>query len=548
MEPTCGEVPFDTHAIDMPLSAVANPVVNPNRAGAALSLIAALAIALPFLACFTRPPSTNFWPLAASWLCTAVLLLVSAARGLSGPSWSVLHLARLTAAGLFAAALVSSCIGLTQYFGLRGALLPWVYDAPVGQAMGNLRQRNQQATLLSIGVWALVWWVARRRTGPLFAAPVAGNGLAFERWRTVASWAAMALLAIGSAATASRTGLIQWLLMLALAFLWRKRMAAGAGRLLVGGLGVYAVASWALPALLWQGLGVRGSGVFERVTASYGCGSRRVLWSNVLDLIALRPWAGWGWGELDYAHYVTLFPGERFCTLLDNAHNLPLHLAVELGVPVALLLCGGAALLTLHARPWAETQAPRQLAWGVLLPIGLHSLLEFPLWYGPFQLAALAALTLLAGRHCVQYFKRKWPFAQFVKALIAIFLIVIVALLGVQYSALSQLYLPVASRSQTLTVQADGRLAQAPLWSDAARFARLTTMKVNADNAVEVYALALDLLHYSPEPRVIERLIDSAKLLGQKSEANFHQARYAAAYPADYAKWLSVAKASAAAD
>ena len=116
-----------------------------------------------------------------------------------------------------------------------------------------------------------------------------------------------------------------------------------------------------------------------------------------------------------------------------------------------------------------------------------------------------------------------------------------------QYSALSQLYLPVASRSQALTVQADGRLAQAPMWPDAARFARLTTMKVNAGNAAEAHALALDLLHYSPEPRVIERLIDSAELLGRTSEAQFHRDRYAAAYPADYAKWLRGAKAPAAA-
>jgi O-antigen ligase len=283
------------------------------------------------------------------------------------------------------------------------------------------------------------------------------------------------------------------------------------------------------------------------MAASYGCGSRRLLWSNVLDLIALRPWLGWGWGELDYAHYVTLFPGGRFCTLVDNAHNLPLQLAVELGLPAALLLCGGAALIAWRARPWAEAQAPRQLAWGVLLPIGLHSLLEFPLWYGPFQLAALGALALLAGGFCDPYFKQKWPLAHYAQALAAIVLIVCIALLGVQYSALSQLYLPVASRSQALTVQADGRLAQAPLWPDAARFARLTTMKVNAGNAAEAHALALDLLHYSPEPRVIERLIDSAELLGRTSEAQFHRDRYAAAYPADYAKWLRGAKAPAAA-
>jgi hypothetical protein len=48
------------------------------------------------------------------------------------------------------------------------------------------------------------------------------------------------------------------------------------------------------------------------------------------------------------------------------------------------------------------------------------------------------------------------------------------------------------------------------------------------DNAAEAHALALDLLHYSPEPRVIERLIDSAELLGRTSEAQFHRLRYAA--------------------
>jgi hypothetical protein len=125
-------------------------------------------------------------------------------------------------------------------------------------------------------------------------------------------------------------------------------------------------------------------------------------------------------------------------------------------------------------------------------------------------------------------------------------LIVCIALLGVQYSALSQLYLPAASRSQSLTVLPDGRLAQAPLWPDAARFARLTTMTVNTGNAAEAHALALDLLHYSPEPRVIERLIASAELLGRSSEVQFHRDRYAAAYPADFARWQRAAAASTA--
>ncbi|PZU36173.1 MAG: hypothetical protein DI574_11450, partial [Acidovorax sp.] len=50
-------------------------------------------------------------------------------------------------------------------------------------------------------------------------------------------------------------------------------------------------------------------------------------------------------------------------------------------------------------------------------------------------------------------------------------------------------------------------------------------------------ALALRMLHYSPEPRVIERLIESATLLGLDDEAAFHLQRYRVAYPKDHARW-----------
>ena len=507
-----------------------------ERTSAALSVLAVLAIASPFLWCFTRPPSTNFWPLVASWLCIALLLLTSAAQARVREPWSASHQARLLAAGLLLAALVSSSIGLAQYFGLHGAFLPWVYDAPTGQAMGNLRQRNQQATLLSLGVWTLVWWTAQRwRTGRVA-----------RRWYVVAKWTAMVLLAAGSAATASRTGLLQWLLLFGLAGLWRKYLGAGALKLLAGALLLYVLAGLILPALLWQATGVHGSGVFSRVTASYGCDSRRVLWANVIDLIALRPWRGWGWGELDYAHYITPFSGERFCTLLDNAHNLPLQIAVELGLPVALAVCAVAGALVWRARPWHETAPPRQLAWGVLLAIAAHSMLEFPLWYGPFQLVALCAVGLLFTPRSARNFKEKWPSAQYLKALAAIVLIVIVGAVARQYAAVSQLYYTVSAGSTALRLDAQGRVEGAPLFDDAARFAYVTQQTVTPSNAAKVHAIAGELLHYSPEPRVIERLIESAQLLGLINEAQFHRLRYAAAYPVDYARWQRGGKASGA--
>ncbi|HET8747993.1 MAG TPA: Wzy polymerase domain-containing protein, partial [Ramlibacter sp.] len=75
------------------------------------------------------------------------------------------------------------------------------------------------------------------------------------------------------------------------------------------------------------------------------------------------------------------------------------------------------------------------------------------------------------------------------------------------------------------------------LFSGQARFADLTLSTVNAANAHRLYPLALEVLHYSPESRVIERAIESATLLGREEEAVQLLARYRAAFPAEYRAW-----------
>ena len=58
------------------------------------------------------------------------------------------------------------------------------------------------------------------------------------------------------------------------------------------------------------------------------------------------------------------------------------------------------------------------------------------------------------------------------------------------------------------------------LFRNQAEFAKLTTQEVSTDNAQEVFDLAARVMHYSPEPRVVQRWIDSATLLGQDDLAN----------------------------
>ena len=443
----------------------------------------------------------------------------------------------LIASAWLTAASISAVIGLLQYFGVSAIFHPWVNTTELGEAFGNLRQRNQFATLTNIGLAALLWWPVRE------PAQAAGASAWHARdWR-IAAVAAALLLALGNAASSSRTGLLQLLMLLAMAWAWHR---PGTGTrspdqwpLLLAAALAYLVAAFALPAL--AGLDVRGGGILARLhDGGSHCLSRWTLWSNVLHLIAQKPWLGWGWGELSYAHFMTLYPGERFCDILDNAHNLPLHLAVELGVPLSATVCGLAVWLVWRARPWHETDASRQLAWSVLALIMLHSMLEYPLWYGPFQLAFGLSLGLLwqapARRSETSDRAVLAPFAS--PVWLTLVLLLAVAYAGWDYRRISQIYIDPALRAEAYREDTLEKIRDSRLFRNQVRFAELTTSTLTPENAGYLHDLALDLLHFSPEPRVVQILIESAALLGLDKERQFYLLRYRAAFPQSHALGL----------
>jgi O-antigen ligase len=491
-----------------------------------LSALAFLGLALPWLNPFSPGPTPNVVPWLAALAGFAVMLAwLARAR----PT----QVAALAASAWLFVALLSALLGLLQYFGATGALEPWVNSTGLGEAYANLRQRNQFATLTNIGLAALWWWLAQ---GPVTSAT--GDGVTRPwplGWRTLAPLAAAALLALGNAASSSRTGMVQLLLLTLLAGVWRTNgwRRPAVRRVLLVAVLAYAVGAVALPLLLGQDL--HASGMLARLQqGDPHCASRLTLWGNVLHLIAQKPGFGWGWGELDYAHFITLYPGRRFCDILDNAHNLPLHLAVELGLPLALALCGTGLWLTLRAKPWRELDPTRQLAWSVLALILLHSLLEYPLWYGPFQVAFGLSVWLLwrpAVPLSPQSFKPFEPLAPVLSSLVATLIIVFVAYAAWDYQRVSQVYLSPKMRAEAYRAHPLDKIQSSWLFQDQLRFAELTTTALTVANAAHLHQLALDLLHFSPEPRVIEKLIDSATLLGRLEEAQFYRLRYQAAFP-----------------
>ncbi len=240
-----------------------------------------------------------------------------------------------------------------------------------GRAVGNLRQPNHLASLLLWSCIAVVALLELRRLGRR-AAAVLGAVLVF----------ALVL-------TASRTGLMS-MLVLALWGLLDRRLSRPARAGLLAAPLVYAL-GW-LAMAQWAALSEHTFGGARRLAEGDISSSRFAIWSNTLALIREQPWLGVGFGEFNFAWTLSPFPG-RPVAFFDHTHNLPLQLAVELGLPLAALVM----VLLLWAlwrgarQAWAaagDAGSPQRCAVMMVLMIGVHSLLEYPLWYSYFLLPA----------------------------------------------------------------------------------------------------------------------------------------------------------------
>jgi Ca2+/Na+ antiporter len=581
-----------------------------------------LCVVLPWLNPFTSPPSTSVLPLLLSWMMAACALLlvadvpmadkqhrphqsadvlrgapvfatffivalgvcvsllkvpqeidVGATFGLVAAvacvatmawvgrrvAWQPNRLMPWLVSAWLVAAVISSVLGVLQYLDLSSSLSPWVNQpAFKGDAFANLRQRNQFASLTSIGLVALL-----AATYALWQShdTVQTKRRLVQRYGVGIAFLLLNVLAMGAACSMSRTAVLQWVLVSALALLWAWRQGKAPTRhahtlpttqephnnfvwwvLVVSAPLLLFFWSFAMPFVAQYLTGQQGANLALRVAGSVGdygvCGSRSVLWANVLQLIVQKPLFGWGWGETDLAHFLTVYTGQRFCDILDNAHNLPLHLALELGVPLALAIMLLIGVWIWQRRPWQEFDIWRAMAWGVLLVVGVHSMLEYPLWYGPFQMAVGLSVGLLwalpnhEATH--QHVSEVTPSANKLAATEAgALLLASVFFLACLYAAwdfnrVSQIYKPVEQRDPIYSSNPLAYAKQSWLFRNQAEFAELTLQQVTASNAQTVYDQAQRVVHYSPEPRVVQRLIDSARLLGHDDEADHWAARLAA--------------------
>jgi O-antigen ligase len=299
---------------------------------------------------------------------------------LQGAQTDVPLLAPAVAAGLLMCAWLQSLAGLAQLAGwsLGGLVMQKIYL----QAFGNIGQANHYADLVFLGLASLCYLYARNAMRLLSVALVA---------LVLAVW-----LALAAAASASRGSLLYILAFFVLGglALWRgDEEGRRTGRVML----LVALVSVAAQLLVTYGHILNAFGVttaLDRAGDAGSNGQRLYNWGAAWQAIQAHPWIGQGPATFYKASIDAMFTTApaSFPKFAEHAHNLLLNMAAELGAPVAIILLGG--FLWWYLRHLlARLTAPRLWALACIAVVGLHSMVEYPLWYTYF----LAPVGLCVG-------------------------------------------------------------------------------------------------------------------------------------------------------
>ena len=262
------------------------------------------------------------------------------------------------------AAIVSVGLAMVQWLGIDGLGLFLMDFPPGGRPYANLAQPNQLATLLMLGVVAILALFQRRALGAITVTVAVGwllVGVALTQSRT--PWVAMSLL-------------VSWLLWVHGRAQLRVRRSC-----FVAMGGAFALLSISWPMLSHALLLTPARALAEKSSV----GVRFELWTLLLDAIGRAPWFGYGWNQTSVAQIRTAADHAANASWIEDSHNLVIELLVMNGVPLGGLLAVG-LFVWLWRRAAACSDGRVALAIGAVLVVGAHAMLEFPLDYAYFLL------------------------------------------------------------------------------------------------------------------------------------------------------------------
>lgn len=276
---------------------------------------------------------------------------------------------------------LSALFAIQQVWSISTLLLGVVTAKGSYGASGNLSQANHLASYMGIGLASVSYLLLKNKLR-IIPALVLGGWL---------------VLALGM--TGARSAWLYLFSMVVLSVGWLYVRRSPEARKL-------ALASFAYIAgfIFFQWL---LSDTSRLVTASQrlavdggGLEVRLIYWRHAFEMFLANPLFGVGYQNFAWENFMLVAHDMEKGVVLpvslqaaNNSHNVFMHVLAEFGLPGLLLAC---LLVYWMFRQAIKSWNPERLwAWAVLSVLGIHSLLEFPLWYANFWAVFVVVLGVL---------------------------------------------------------------------------------------------------------------------------------------------------------
>ena len=281
--------------------------------------------------------------------------------------------ARIISYAFVISAFCSVGIQITQIAGIRFS--PWMMAMPVSgwniRPYANLGQPNQLALWIAFGLSG-TWYLFQSKKFSGASAILIAMFLVF-----------------GIALTQSRIGWIILPVMFFLFFVFSNldRKAARLSAIFI--LMFYFFCVFGLPVLLSYFSQENASGVVARIG---GRSERLGLYLHALAMLREHPFLGVGWGQFG-EHQVMIASQFPATTYSEHAHNIVFQFVAELGLVPTCMILGILGYWSFKVFIEAKKSDGLMFVFACLMAVGVHSMVEFPLWYA----YVLIPVTVLMG-------------------------------------------------------------------------------------------------------------------------------------------------------
>ncbi|TFH07095.1 MAG: hypothetical protein E4H07_09515 [Nitrosomonadales bacterium] len=432
---------------------------------------------------------------------------------------------------------ISATVGILQHFNIHSFLDAFIAAKNYAAVYGNIGQTNHFATYISLALASLIFLFASARL-PIWAAILFALPLLF-------------VLALSG--SRSSGAYLFAVLALSLLLYWRgtactegslakRRLVIAAFLQIIG----FVFMQWLVQTTLFvvpTGTITGVERIFDQVT---GSSIRFYLWKEAWHMFLQAPLLGIGAGQFAWHHFhlAAAFQNPEIFGIYNNAHNIILHLLAETGLAGTLPVVGGIVIWLLGLYKVRRQSLDLALWWLLALVgiIGLHSLHEFPLWYGHF----LGITAFLLGVGETRFISMKLPhIGKLITLLVLVLGSWVMVAVEHDYRQIESIMPTQGNQKKSLTssnsivLQA---LHQKTLLSPYVDYALSSAMELNQEKLELKLKVNQRVMRFHPSGPVTYKHAVLLALNGEH-EAAIEQAEYAAlAYPNELGQFANSLK------